>query len=90
MSELTFYNTLLIDIKQRIRQAQTKAIMSANSELISNYWDIRHTSRFTKEYGTSILPQAMAKSPDNTMLAGIPWLYHCLLIEKIKGFPARF
>ncbi len=40
MSELTFYKTLLIDIKQRIRQAQTKAILSANSELIAMYWDI--------------------------------------------------
>lgn len=40
MSELTFYKMLLIDIKQRIRQAQTKAILSANAELISMYWDI--------------------------------------------------
>jgi predicted nuclease of restriction endonuclease-like (RecB) superfamily len=40
MSELIFYNKLLIDIKQRIRQAQTKAILSANSEMIFMYWDI--------------------------------------------------
>jgi len=40
MHELVFYNLLLVDIKQRIRQAQSKAILSANSEMISMYWDI--------------------------------------------------
>jgi len=40
MSELSFYSHLLTDIKQRIKQAQTKAILSANSEMISMYWDI--------------------------------------------------
>ena len=130
MSELTFYKTLLIDIKQRIRQAQTKAILFANAEMISMYWDIGkmlvekqkvagwgaaviprlskdihnelpeikgfsernigYMIRFAREYGTSILQQAVAKLPDKTMLAGIPWGHHCLLIEKIKGLPARF
>ena len=132
MSELTFYKTLLIDIKQRIRQAQTKAILSANSELISMYWDIgkmlvekqkvagwgaaviprlskdihnelpeikgfseRNIGRmiaFYREYPASqtILPQAVAKLPEETLLAGIPWGHHCLLIEKIKDVPVRF
>lgn len=40
MNELTNYNKLLIDIKQRIRQSQSKAILSANSEMIFMYWDI--------------------------------------------------
>jgi hypothetical protein len=35
-----FYTTLLTAIKQRIRQAQTKAILSANAEMISVDWDI--------------------------------------------------
>ena len=30
----------MIGIKQRIQKAQTKAILSANSELISMFWDI--------------------------------------------------
>ena len=130
MSELTFYKTLLIDIKQRIRQAQTKAILSANSELISMYWDIGkmlvekqkvagwgaaviprlskdirnelpeikgfsernigYMIRFAREYGTSILQQAVAKLPEQALLAGIPWGHHCLLIEKIKDVSVRF
>jgi len=131
MSELAFYKTLLIDIKQRIRQAQTKAILSANSELISMYWDIgkmlvekqkvagwgaaviprlskdihnelpeikgfseRNIGRmiaFYREYPASqtILPQPVAKLSDETMLAGIPWGHHCLLIEKIKDVQVR-
>ena len=130
MSDLVFYNKLLIDIKQRIRQAQTKAILSANSEMISMYWDIGkmlvekqkaagwgaavipnlskdihnelpdikgfsernigYMIRFAKEYGTSILQQAVAKLPDQALLAGIPWGHHILLIEKIKDLPVRF
>jgi len=132
MSELTFYNRLLTDIKQRIRQAQNKAILSANSEMISMYWDIgkmlvekqqlegwgaavipklstdihnelpeikgfseRNIGRmiaFYREYPDSrtILPQPVAKLPGQTMLAGIPWGHHCLLIEKVKDLPVRF
>jgi len=45
-------------------QAQTKGIMTANAEMISMYRDIRHTSRSAKKYGTSILPQAMVKLPE--------------------------
>ena len=130
MSELAFYNKLLIDIKQRIRQAQTKAIVSANSEMISMYWDIGkmlvekqkvagwgaaviprlskdihnelpeikgfsernigYMIRFAREYGTSILQQAVAKLPEQALLACIPWGHHILLIEKIKDLPVRF
>ena len=132
MSELAFYNNLLTDIKHRIRQAQTKAIISANSEMISMYWDIgkmltekqkvagwgaavipklskdihnelpelkgfseRNIGRmiaFFREYPdfSTILPQAVAKLPDQTMLADIPWGHHILLIEKIKDLPVRF
>jgi len=121
---------LLVDIKKRIRQAQSKAILSANSEMISMYWDIGrmlvekqklegwgagvipklskdirnelpeikgfsertigYMIRFAKEYETSILQQAVAKLPDQTLLNGIPWGHHILLIEKIKIMPVRF
>jgi len=90
MSELTFYNTLLIDIKQRIRQAQTKAFMTANAEMISMYWDIGYMIRYAKEYGTSILQQAMAKLPEQALLAGILLGHLRLFIEKIRDLPVRF
>ncbi len=37
---ISFYNGLLGDIKIRIRQAQIKATLSANAEMILLYWDI--------------------------------------------------
>ncbi|MEY3243198.1 MAG: hypothetical protein RIR11_4637 [Bacteroidota bacterium] len=38
--QLELYATLLGDIKNRIRQAQIKATLSANGEMIAMYWDI--------------------------------------------------
>ena len=37
---MTLYGDLLADIKTRIRQAQKRAVMSANAEMIQMYWDI--------------------------------------------------
>jgi predicted nuclease of restriction endonuclease-like (RecB) superfamily len=34
------YPALLTDIRQRIRQAQTRAILAVNRELLALYWDI--------------------------------------------------
>jgi uncharacterized protein DUF1016 len=34
------YGDLLTDIKTRIRQAQNRAVMSANAEMLHMYWDI--------------------------------------------------
>lgn len=39
-SDLVFYSGLLREIKDRIRQAQVKATVSANAEMIRVYWDI--------------------------------------------------
>jgi predicted nuclease of restriction endonuclease-like (RecB) superfamily len=39
-TDLTLYADLLGDIKARIRQAQIKATLSANAEMILMYWDI--------------------------------------------------
>ncbi len=34
------YAALLTDIRQRVRQAQTRAVMAVNAELIRLYWEI--------------------------------------------------
>lgn len=39
-TELQTYNTLLRHIKQRVAQAQQRAIYSANEEMLRMYWDI--------------------------------------------------
>ena len=38
--ELIQYGELLTAVKLRIRQAQNRAVMSANAEMIRMYWDI--------------------------------------------------
>ncbi|MEY4936616.1 MAG: hypothetical protein RIS64_2975 [Bacteroidota bacterium] len=38
--DLTFYSSLLNDIKTRIKTAQIKATLAANAALIAMYWDI--------------------------------------------------
>jgi hypothetical protein len=38
--EFRHYASLLEEIKDRIRQSQTRAAFSANAEMIAMYWDI--------------------------------------------------
>src|SRR3989338_2555579 len=42
ITSLSNYPALLTQIKQRIRVAQARAVMSANAEMISMYWNIRN------------------------------------------------
>ena len=37
---MTLYSDLLAGIKIRIRQAQNRAVMSVNTEMLCLYWDI--------------------------------------------------
>ncbi len=53
------YVALLGDIKQRIRHAQTRAMLSVNSELIRLYWDIGaliHTRQQQQGWGAAVIP----------------------------------
>jgi hypothetical protein len=57
-TDLTHYSDLLGDIKIRFRQAQIKATISANAEMILMYWDIGRmiTERQQREgWGTGVL-----------------------------------
>ncbi|MCP4349904.1 MAG: DUF1016 domain-containing protein [Desulfobacterales bacterium] len=40
MNEVILYGNLLNEIKKRIQQAQAKAVLSVNAEMILMYWDI--------------------------------------------------
>jgi predicted nuclease of restriction endonuclease-like (RecB) superfamily len=60
MSELIYYSDLLGDIKARIRQAQIKATLSANAEMILMYWDIGQMilERQQREgWGAAVIPR---------------------------------
>lgn len=72
------FSTLLKEIKTRIHEAQTRAILSVNSELIRLYWDIGRIidERQKKEgWGASVIPR-LAKE-----LSG--------QLYEIKGFSVR-
>lgn len=60
MSDLVLYGGLLGEIKDRIRQAQTRAALSANAEMIAMYWDIGrmiHQRQQTEGWGAGVIPR---------------------------------
>lgn len=78
MKELNLYADLLGDIKARIRQAQLKASLSANAEMILMYWDIGrmiHERQQKEGWGAGIIPR-LAKDIRNEL-------------PEIKGFSER-
>ncbi len=61
--ELTFYRDLLGDIKSRVRQAQHRAALSANAEMILMYWDVGRmiAARQKQEgWGAGVIPRLAA------------------------------
>ena len=59
-SDLAFYGGLLAEIKDRIHQAQTRAALSANAEMILMYWDIGrmvHMRQQMEGWGAGIIPR---------------------------------
>ena len=59
-NELAFYKELLGEIKNRIRQAQIKATLSVNAEMIEMYWDIGqmiHERQQQEGWGARVIPR---------------------------------
>jgi len=59
-TELTLYPELLTAIKVRVRQAQHKAALSANAEMILMYWDIGRMIAARQEregWGAGVIPR---------------------------------
>lgn len=58
--ELVFYNNLLSDIKNRVRQGQIRANLSANTEMLATYWDIGkmiHERQKMEGWGKKVIPR---------------------------------
>ena len=78
MTELNFYAGLLGDIKSRIREAQIKAGLSVNAEMILMYWDIGqmiHDRQQKEGWGAGVIPR-LAKDIRNDL-------------PEVKGFSER-
>jgi predicted nuclease of restriction endonuclease-like (RecB) superfamily len=77
-TDLTHYADLLGDIKARIRQAQIKATLSANAEMILMYWDIGrliHQRQQLEGWGTGVIPRLAADLKNE--------------LPEVKGFSER-
>ena len=77
-SELSRYSQLLDAVKIRIRQAQVKATLSANAEMILMYWDIGRiiAERQKNEgWGAGVIPR-LSKDIRNEL-------------PEVKGFSER-
>lgn len=77
-SDLVFYSGLLAEIKTRIRQAQTRAALSANAEMIAMYWDIGrmiHQRQQMEGWGAGIIPRLAADLKNE--------------LPEVKGFSER-
>ncbi|MFH1020160.1 MAG: DUF1016 N-terminal domain-containing protein [Pseudomonadota bacterium] len=77
-SDLVFYGGLLAGIKTRIRQAQTRAALSANAEMIAMYWDIGrmiHQRQQMEGWGAGIIPRLAADLKNE--------------LPEVKGFSER-
>ena len=77
-TSLVLYGNLLSDIKTRIRQAQVKATLSANAEMIAMYWDVGrmiYKRQQHEGWGTGVIPR-LAKDIRNEL-------------PKVKGFSER-
>jgi len=76
--ELILYKNLLDEIKTRIRQGQLWANLSANSEMLSTYWDIGriiHHRQQEEGWGKGVIPR-LAKDLKNEL-------------AEVKGFSER-
>ena len=76
--DLVFYQELLSDIKNRIRQGQYKAHISANSEMLATYWDIGKMIHFRQQqegWGKGVIPRLAVDLKNE--------------LADLKGFSAR-
>lgn len=58
--DLVHYADLFGQIKQRIRQGQARAVLSANAEMITTYWDvgkILHERQQQEGWGRAVIPR---------------------------------
>ena len=75
---MTNYPALLKEVKDRIRRAQIRAIMSANAEMLLMYWDVGRMvaeRQDTEGWGAGIIPR-LAQDIRNDL-------------PEIKGFSVR-
>jgi predicted nuclease of restriction endonuclease-like (RecB) superfamily len=88
------YPALLTDIKQRIRQAQTRAILAVNRELLALYWDIGcliDARQKNEGWGAAVIPR-LAKDLHNELPEekGFSERNIKLMVQFFREYPTLF
>lgn len=88
------YPALLTDIKQRIRQAQTRAILAVNRELLALYWDIGcliDGRQKNEGWGAGVIPR-LAKDLHNELPEekGFSERNIKLMVQFFREYPTLF
>ena len=91
---LALYADLLGDIKSRIRQAQNRAVLAVNAELVRLYWDIGRLilARQQQEgWGAGVIPR-LARDLHNELpeLKGFSERNIKLMVQFYRCYPDAF
>ena len=91
-SDLARYSELLADIKKRIRQAQIRAALSANAEMLWMYWDIGQMIAERQQFegwGAGVIPRlAVDLKSDLPEKKGFSARNLRLMIQFYKEYPS--
>jgi len=92
--ELQHYGELLADVKSRIRQAQTRAVLAVNTELVHLYWDIGRliAGRQQQEgWGAGVIPR-LARDLHNELpeMKGFSERNIKLMVQFAREYPNAF
>ena len=93
-NELQHYGELLADVKSRIRQAQTRAVLAVNAELVRLYWDIgRLIARRQQQegWGSGVIPR-LAQDLHNELpeMKGFSERNIKLMVQFSREYPDAF
>ena len=93
-NELQHYGELLAEVKQRIRQAQTRAVLAVNAELVHLYWDIGRLIAHRQQqegWGAGVIPR-LARDLHNELpeIKGFSERNIKLMVQFAREYPAAF
>lgn len=93
-SQMQHYSDLLADVKSRIRESQTRAVLAVNAELVHLYWDIGHLIAGRQEqegWGAGVIPR-LARDLHNELpeVKGFSERNIKLMLQFAREYPSAF
>ena len=93
-NEMQHYGELLAEVKLRIRQAQTRAVLAVNAELVHLYWDIGRLIAHRQQqegWGAGVIPR-LAQDLHNELpeIKGFSQRNIKLMVQFTREYPHAF